>query len=67
MKGFTPTQKELEVVKAFADNLTRPQVAKTLLINERTVDGRIYRLRRKLGLKSLAAVCVHFYRQKWID
>jgi len=66
-EGIIPTPKEIALVKAYSEDNTRKEVANILGIRVRTLDGRLEDIKTKYGVKSIAALCVLFYKNKIID
>lgn len=50
------TGRELEVARLVADGLSNREIADRLVVSERTVDNHVYRLFRKLGIRSRSEV-----------
>jgi DNA-binding NarL/FixJ family response regulator len=60
------TRRELEVAELVADGLTSPQIAKKLVIAERTAEGHVEHVRNKLGFTSRAQIATWVGRQRAI-
>jgi len=56
-----------ELVQMMANSLTRSQMAKELGVQIRALDGRIYRLKGRTGLKTTNKLIIEFYKRGWIS
>lgn len=62
-----PTQRELEILKAMADGLTRQEVAKSLFIGTETVKTHLLHIRAKLNAKNTAHAVAIALRRGMIE
>jgi len=67
MKKTSATELEREIVQHLANGLTASEVAKKGRISVSAMESKVQRLREKWNLKSVAALCVLFYKNKWIE
>lgn len=52
--GLTP--REREVAELVARGLTNPQIARALVLSERTIDSHVEHIRSKLGVRTRAQI-----------
>jgi len=64
--GVPLTRREREVALLVARGMTNRQIAKHLLIAERTVEGHLDRIRGKLDVRSRTQVAVWVVEQGWL-
>jgi len=64
--GEALSRREREVARLVAKGLTNRQIAKQLVIAERTVEGHVERIRGKLGARSRTQVAVWVVKQGWL-
>ena len=60
------TDLDMEIVQQLADGLTVAELADKVKIGESALESKILRMRLKMGFKSIAGLCVHFYKNGWI-
>ena len=58
------TRRQLEVVKLVADGLTNREIATTLHVSERTVDGHLEQVRNRLGFSSRVQIAAWYIQGK---
>jgi len=61
------TELDREIVQQLADGLTVAELADKSELGKSAMESKILRMRLKCGCKSIAALCVHFYRNGWIE
>lgn len=73
-KVFSPTagvivarDQDIKIVQAYADDQKRPDIALSLKMNIRTLDGRTERLKRRYGVKTMAGAVYLFYKNGLIE
>lgn len=66
MEDKKPTERQIEIVQMVANNATQAEIAVKLNISVRSVENEAKKIRAAFGLKSLPAICVHFYKNRWI-
>jgi non-specific serine/threonine protein kinase len=58
------SRRELEVAAMVARGMTNRQIADALVLAERTVEGHVERIRRKLGVRSRTQIAVWIVEQR---
>jgi non-specific serine/threonine protein kinase len=58
------SRRELEVAAMVARGMTNRQIADVLVLAERTVEGHVERIRRKLGVRSRTQIAVWMVEQR---
>jgi DNA-binding NarL/FixJ family response regulator len=65
--GASLTHREKEILQFVAAGYTNRQIAKTLLISEKTVENHCTNLRTKLGVHSKQELTVHAFRMGLVE
>ncbi len=60
------TELDKEIVQQLADGLTIAELANKTGLGVAATESKVFRLRQTWGLKSVAALCVFFYKKGWI-
>ena len=69
-RGWRPDglrQRELQVLKLVAKGMANKQIARELVISERTVQTHLVRIFRKLGVSSRTEAVLHALKEGWFS
>jgi len=67
MEMKTPTATQKNLVQMMANDMRQSEIAKELFVSVRTLQTMLREIRQIWGLKHRESLCVHFYKNGWIE